>query len=123
MKQLTGLSALGYFLSPTPAVGDFCILTALGMFIDFIFQVTFFAAIMVYSGKREHEGGLIAYFPWMPNCCKPTLPEEEADNSCVQQEKKAVESFHERKHSYGIERGTKHWYLRSGTGAEFRRSS
>jgi hypothetical protein len=29
------ISALGYFLSPTPAVGDFCILTAVGVAMDY----------------------------------------------------------------------------------------
>ena len=30
--------ALGYFLSPTPAVGDFCILTAVGVAMDYFYQ-------------------------------------------------------------------------------------
>ncbi|KAI6216646.1 Patched domain-containing protein 3 [Aphelenchoides fujianensis] len=57
-----GCFALGYWLSPTPAVADFCTLTAVGMMIDYIFQITFFAAIMVYGGMRESEGGIKVYF-------------------------------------------------------------
>ncbi|KAI6187547.1 Patched domain-containing protein 3 [Aphelenchoides besseyi] len=57
-----GCFALGYWLSPTPAVADFCTLTAVGMMIDYLFQITFFAAIMVYGGMRESEGGIKMYF-------------------------------------------------------------
>ncbi|KAL3119788.1 hypothetical protein niasHT_010079 [Heterodera trifolii] len=57
-----GCFALGYFLSPTPAVGDFCVLTAVGVAMDYFYQVTFFAAVMVYGGMREESGGMISYF-------------------------------------------------------------
>uniref|UniRef100_A0A914GVP8 SSD domain-containing protein n=2 Tax=Globodera TaxID=31242 RepID=A0A914GVP8_GLORO len=57
-----GCFALGYFLSPTPAVADFCILTAVGVAMDYFYQVTFFGAMMVYGGMREDQGGLIDYF-------------------------------------------------------------
>ncbi|KAE9554785.1 hypothetical protein FO519_001982 [Halicephalobus sp. NKZ332] len=70
-----GCFALGYWLSPTPAVRDFCTLTAIGMLVDYIYQMTFFPAILMYGARRENEGGLIAYFP----CCRckkgPTLEE------------------------------------------------
>uniref|UniRef100_A0AC34FFI0 SSD domain-containing protein n=1 Tax=Panagrolaimus sp. ES5 TaxID=591445 RepID=A0AC34FFI0_9BILA len=59
-----GCFALGYWLSPTPAVGDFCTLTAVGVIFDYIYQITFFAALMVYGGRKETEGSLAAYFPW-----------------------------------------------------------
>ncbi|GMT04663.1 hypothetical protein PENTCL1PPCAC_26837, partial [Pristionchus entomophagus] len=49
---------LGYFLCSTPAVADFCLITAFGVFIDYIMQITFFAAVLTYSGRREDEGGL-----------------------------------------------------------------
>lgn len=62
MLKYVVFSALGYFLSPTPAVGDFCILTAIGVIYDYLYQITFFAAIMVLSGKREKEGGIKSYF-------------------------------------------------------------
>uniref|UniRef100_A0A7E4VVR9 SSD domain-containing protein n=1 Tax=Panagrellus redivivus TaxID=6233 RepID=A0A7E4VVR9_PANRE len=65
-----GCFALGYFLSPTPAVADFCTMTAIGMIFDYIYQITFFAALMVYGGRRESEGGLAVYFQWCKCCCK-----------------------------------------------------
>ncbi|CAK5031398.1 unnamed protein product [Meloidogyne enterolobii] len=57
-----GCFALGYFLSPTPAVADFCIMTAVGVAMDYFYQITFFASIMVYGGMREEKGGMAAYF-------------------------------------------------------------
>lgn len=35
-----------------------------------LFQITFFASIMVYGGKRENEGGIKTYF----RCCRQTQP-------------------------------------------------
>lgn len=61
------ISALGYFLCSTPAVADFCILTACGVMLDYIYQITFFAAVMVYGGRKEAEGGLIS-------CCYRNIP-------------------------------------------------
>ncbi|OZC09044.1 hypothetical protein X798_03975 [Onchocerca flexuosa] len=60
-----GCFALGYFLCPIPAVSDFCLLTACGMLMDYLFQITFYASFMVYGGRREAEGGLISYC-WRP---------------------------------------------------------
>lgn len=85
-----GCFALGYFLSPTPAVADFCTLTALGMLIDYIYQITFFASIMVYGGKREHRGGIKTYCNkkdigrifrnmWNTATCKLLEPVEEPE--------------------------------------------
>uniref|UniRef100_F1KVJ9 Patched domain-containing protein 3 n=1 Tax=Ascaris suum TaxID=6253 RepID=F1KVJ9_ASCSU len=62
-----GCFALGYFLCSTPAVADFCILTACGVMLDYIYQITFFAAVMVYGGRKEAEGGLIS-------CCYRNIP-------------------------------------------------
>uniref|UniRef100_A0A0K0FM63 SSD domain-containing protein n=1 Tax=Strongyloides venezuelensis TaxID=75913 RepID=A0A0K0FM63_STRVS len=59
-----GCFALGYYLSPTPAVGDFCILTSVGVLFDYLFQITFFSALIVIGAKREEYGGLNSYFPW-----------------------------------------------------------
>ncbi|VBB30554.1 unnamed protein product [Acanthocheilonema viteae] len=55
-----GCFALGYFLCPIPAVSDFCILTATGILMDYLFQITFYASVMVYGGQREANGGLIS---------------------------------------------------------------
>ncbi|VDK89114.1 unnamed protein product [Litomosoides sigmodontis] len=55
-----GCFALGYFLCPIPAVSDFCILTATGIMMDYLFQITFYASIMVYGGRKETVGGLIS---------------------------------------------------------------
>uniref|UniRef100_A0AC35TQU8 SSD domain-containing protein n=1 Tax=Rhabditophanes sp. KR3021 TaxID=114890 RepID=A0AC35TQU8_9BILA len=57
-----GCFALGYVLSPTPAVGDFCLVTAIGMFFDYIYQITFFCALVVLGAEREEYGGLSSYF-------------------------------------------------------------
>uniref|UniRef100_A0A0N4ZRU5 SSD domain-containing protein n=1 Tax=Parastrongyloides trichosuri TaxID=131310 RepID=A0A0N4ZRU5_PARTI len=72
-----GCFALGYFLSPTPAVGDFCILTAVGVLFDYIFQITFFSALIVIGAKREKYGGLNSYFPWGT---KPPVEGEDKPN-------------------------------------------
>ncbi|VDK23773.1 unnamed protein product, partial [Anisakis simplex] len=53
-------AALGYFLCSTPAVSDFCLLMASGVMLDYFFQITFFASIMVYGGRREATGGLLS---------------------------------------------------------------
>ncbi|VDN06956.1 unnamed protein product [Thelazia callipaeda] len=55
-----GCFALGYFLCSTPAVRDFCIMTACGILMDYIYQITFYASIMVYGGRRESKGGLLS---------------------------------------------------------------
>ncbi|KAK0405834.1 hypothetical protein QR680_018223 [Steinernema hermaphroditum] len=57
-----GCFALGYFLCSTPAVGDFCMLTAIGVMMDYVFQVTFFSAFMVYGGMKEERGGLMSCY-------------------------------------------------------------
>ncbi|VDM48891.1 unnamed protein product [Toxocara canis] len=63
-----GCFALGYFLCSTPAVADFCILTACGVMFDYMFQITFFASIMVYGGRKEPSGGLMS-------CCYRNNPD------------------------------------------------
>ncbi|KAK6113295.1 Patched family protein [Brugia pahangi] len=55
-----GCFALGYFLCPIPAVSDFCLLTATGIMMDYLFQITFYASVMVYGGRKEADGGLLA---------------------------------------------------------------
>uniref|UniRef100_A0A1I8BXL4 SSD domain-containing protein n=1 Tax=Meloidogyne hapla TaxID=6305 RepID=A0A1I8BXL4_MELHA len=66
-----GCFALGYFLSPTPAVADFCIMTAVGVAMDYFYQITFFASIMVYGGMREEKGGMADYFKF----CRKNIQE------------------------------------------------
>jgi hypothetical protein len=94
-----GCFALGYWLSPTPAVADFCTLAATGMFVDYIFQVTFFAAIMVYGGMRESEGGIKTYF----RCCRSEVLVTGAPrptNNPTQSDSEIEKSFHERKNVF-----------------------
>ncbi|PAV78701.1 hypothetical protein WR25_21132 isoform A [Diploscapter pachys] len=50
--------ALGWLMCSTPAVADFCLITAFGVFLDYLTQITFFAAILTYSGRKEETGGL-----------------------------------------------------------------
>ncbi|CAJ0569337.1 unnamed protein product, partial [Mesorhabditis spiculigera] len=40
-------------LTPTPAISLFCLYTCVAVFIDFIYQLTFFVAAMVYEEKRQ----------------------------------------------------------------------
>ncbi|UMM41919.1 hypothetical protein L5515_017960 [Caenorhabditis briggsae] len=49
---------LGWLMCSTPAVADFCIITAVGVFFDYLMQITFYAAVLKYSGDREDKGGL-----------------------------------------------------------------
>lgn len=93
--NLRGTLALGYFLCPTPAVGDFCILTAMGVFMDYVFQITFFTSLMVYGAKRENEGGLIAYF----RCCKKKESAEQNEVVAAPEvrSERSFDSYHERK--------------------------
>ena len=83
-----GCFALGYWLSPTPAVADFCTLTAIGIIFDYIYQITFFPAVMIYGGRRENEGGLIAYFP----CCRCSKPSTSQELEEIQR----TQDYHER---------------------------
>uniref|UniRef100_A0A0N5AZ97 SSD domain-containing protein n=1 Tax=Syphacia muris TaxID=451379 RepID=A0A0N5AZ97_9BILA len=55
-----GCFALGYFLCATPAVGSFCLLTSFGVLMDYLFQITFFASIMIYGGRKEDSGGFVS---------------------------------------------------------------
>ncbi|TKR82013.1 hypothetical protein L596_015797 [Steinernema carpocapsae] len=64
-----GCFALGYFLCSTPAVGDFCMLTAVGVMMDYVFQVTFYSACMVYGGMKEETGGLMTCCYERSCCC------------------------------------------------------
>ncbi|KAK6759755.1 hypothetical protein RB195_021365 [Necator americanus] len=49
---------LGYFMCSTPAVADFCMITAWAVLIDYFMQITFFAGVLCYSGRKEETGGL-----------------------------------------------------------------
>ncbi|XP_030839104.1 patched domain-containing protein 3 isoform X3 [Strongylocentrotus purpuratus] len=40
-------------ISPLPAVRVFCLYTGVAVIFDYLFQITFFGACMVYSGRRE----------------------------------------------------------------------
>ncbi|GMS80092.1 hypothetical protein PENTCL1PPCAC_2267, partial [Pristionchus entomophagus] len=42
-------------LTPTPAISIFCLYTAVGVAIDFIYQLTFFVAALVYEEKRQER--------------------------------------------------------------------
>ncbi|KAF8385642.1 ptr-16 [Pristionchus pacificus] len=42
-------------LTPTPAISIFCLYTAVGVAIDFIYQLTFFVAALVYEEKRQES--------------------------------------------------------------------
>ncbi|XP_071496452.1 patched domain-containing protein 3-like [Diadema antillarum] len=43
-------------ITPLPAVRIFCLFTGVTVVFDYLFQVTFFGACMVYSGRREEAG-------------------------------------------------------------------
>ncbi len=42
-------------LAPIRAVRSFCLFTCMGFCFNFIYQVTFFAAMMYYNGKWQYE--------------------------------------------------------------------
>jgi hypothetical protein len=69
------------------------------MLVDYIFQVTFFGAIMVYGGMREDEGGIKAYFRWKKT--PPLVGNVNKNEGAVVDPAKLDEeldrSFHERK--------------------------
>ncbi|CAG9540518.1 unnamed protein product [Cercopithifilaria johnstoni] len=69
-----GCFALGYFFCPIPAVSNFCLLMAIGIMMDYFFQITFYASIMVYGGRKESHGGLIS-------CCYKFKSIENATNN------------------------------------------
>lgn len=54
------------FICDSKFLADFCVLTAVGVFMDYFYQITFFCSCMVYGGMREEEGGLSAYFKRQP---------------------------------------------------------
>ncbi|WKY14471.1 hypothetical protein Q1695_000202 [Nippostrongylus brasiliensis] len=64
---------LGYYMCSTPAVAEFCLITAWAVLIDYVMQITFFAAILCYSGKKEDTGGLAS-------CCYKNEPVESDAN-------------------------------------------
>ncbi|XGW35131.1 hypothetical protein V3C99_018841, partial [Haemonchus contortus] len=62
--------ALGYYMCSTPAVAEFCLITAWAVLIDYVMQITFFAAVICYSGRKEDTGGLAS-------CCYNNEPQAE----------------------------------------------
>ncbi|KHJ91954.1 patched family protein [Oesophagostomum dentatum] len=65
---------LGYFMCSTPAVADFCLITAWAVLIDYIMQITFFAGVLCYSGRKEDTGGLAS-------CCYKN--EDQPENGAI----------------------------------------
>ncbi|CAI2357187.1 unnamed protein product [Caenorhabditis sp. 36 PRJEB53466] len=64
---------LGWLMCSTPAVADFCIITAVGVIFDYLMQITFYAAVLKYSGDREETGGLAS-------CCYSKIEDEDVEN-------------------------------------------
>ncbi|XP_071847790.1 patched domain-containing protein 3-like isoform X3 [Apostichopus japonicus] len=58
-------------ITPLPAVRSFCLYTGVVILLDFVFQVTFFASMMVFSGRREAQNR---------HCytCREVLPPEKS---------------------------------------------
>ena len=58
-------------ITPLPAVRIFCLFAGVAILFDYIFQITFFGACMVYTGQREANN---------KHCytCKKVLPKDEA---------------------------------------------
>ncbi|KJH48777.1 patched family protein [Dictyocaulus viviparus] len=70
--------ALGYYMCSTPAVAEFCLITAWAVLIDYLMQITFFAAVLCYSGRKEETGGLAS-------CCykNEELPQIESTRPSI----------------------------------------
>ncbi|KAL6724830.1 hypothetical protein Aduo_019685 [Ancylostoma duodenale] len=66
---------LGYYMCSTPAVADFCLITAWAVLIDYFMQITFFAGVLCYSGRKEETGGLAS-------CCYKN--EDQPENGAIQ---------------------------------------
>ncbi|XP_035698784.1 patched domain-containing protein 3-like [Branchiostoma floridae] len=60
-------------LSDFPYARTFCGYTALAMLFDYIYQVTFFAALMVFSGKMEYPSSVSL-------CCHDNVPYSKRQN-------------------------------------------
>lgn len=62
-------------ITPLPAVRVFCLYAGVAITFDYLFQITFFGACMVYTGQRESKG---------KHCftCQKVLPRQLAPNRC-----------------------------------------
>lgn len=65
-----------------PALRDFAIYAFLGITFDFIYQVTFFAALVVLDARREHRARMGAPACGIQFCC-PSSEAETPINSLV----------------------------------------
>ncbi len=73
-------SGVGYWFSITPAVGSFCLFTAVCVAVDFVFQVSFFAAVVAIGAKCE-ESPLICDWYCCTNDTSMRLREEAMHNN------------------------------------------
>uniref|UniRef100_A0AC35U7S7 SSD domain-containing protein n=1 Tax=Rhabditophanes sp. KR3021 TaxID=114890 RepID=A0AC35U7S7_9BILA len=56
ITSLTNLLSFGIGIyTPTPAICVFCVFVTVSVIYDYIYQVFFFTAVLVYGGKREKE--------------------------------------------------------------------
>ncbi|CAJ0943677.1 unnamed protein product, partial [Mesorhabditis belari] len=85
--------ALGYFLCSTPAVAEFCLITAAGVLLDYIMQITFYAAIIALSGQNEKNGGLSACYYKNCQCCLGCIMEKDEGTVARQEEEVREDSI------------------------------
>ncbi|XP_071959524.1 patched domain-containing protein 3-like [Antedon mediterranea] len=64
-------------ISPFPAVQAFCLYTGVAVMFDFAYQVTFFSAFMVLTGKRERANRHAV-------TCLPVLPKNKSTSTAYQ---------------------------------------
>ncbi|XP_078575712.1 patched domain-containing protein 3-like [Branchiostoma floridae x Branchiostoma japonicum] len=75
ITSLTNALAFGIgSLSDFPYARTFCGYTALAMLFDYIYQVTFFAALLVFSGKMEYPSSVSL-------CCHDNVPYSKLQNA------------------------------------------
>ena len=86
--SITDLMAFGIgSFSPFGAVYTFCIYCGIGVLLDFLFQITFFLAFVVYDSRYQHTRSV------KQSCCggvsepEPTSPEEQTGKSIELQTK------------------------------------
>ncbi|XP_033126912.1 patched domain-containing protein 3-like [Anneissia japonica] len=75
ITSLTNTLAFAFgSISPFPAVQAFCLYTGVAVMFDFIYQVTFFSAFMVLTGKRERANRHAL-------TCKKVVPKSKAPST------------------------------------------
>uniref|UniRef100_A0A1I8AFV1 SSD domain-containing protein n=1 Tax=Steinernema glaseri TaxID=37863 RepID=A0A1I8AFV1_9BILA len=77
--------AIGAY-TPTPAIQMFCIFISVAVIFDYLYQIFFFSAVLVFSGRREEKR--VNAYVW---CL--TVPEETVEEAATQKEECMVSKY------------------------------